>query len=705
MVRAAGRLPILFLWHHHQPYYRMPDAELPRLPWVRLHSVRGYADMLAAVRASSARMTFNFTPILLEQLEFAAQHRPADEFERVSCLSPADMSEAERRFVLRHFFSIHWPHRIRNHGRYAELLARRGEHGTEDQLRSAMEEYATHDYLDLMALFNLNWIGFSGDNDGQIRELRSKQRGYDAQDIAAILSYHHRVLDLVIAGYREQMAGGQIEISTSPYAHPILPLLCDSDIAGIDIPRHRLPKPGFGYPEDAKRQLRRGAETYRRVWGADPRGLWPSEGSVSDAALELARSYGFAWAATDDGILSRSEVTRQAGRAAHTSYEWQGEHGTLRLYFRDHGLSDAIGFRYAPMPAAQAVGEFIGSLLNIERDTRHDPHRCVCVALDGENPWESFADGGREFMTTLFNQIQDHERLTTMLIGAHAEQAAGGQVRTVHPGSWIDSNFRIWIGDSQKNAAWSELLRVRRMLDELTLDERVGAECQDWLLRAEGSDWLWWFGEPFSSLYDADFDELFRAFLKQIYVLAGVKAPSSLDAAIKRPARVERRFQPVFEIEPTIDGKVTSFYEWVGACHIPAAQYGSVMGRSEGAIRDIYYGFDGRRVFIRIDPHPGVVRNLSGELIVRVVADREAELVVPFSEPACERREDGIEICAGEVYELALDYACVALERGGDCQIMIEVLDGGTVIERHPPAGGFRFVLPTIEAVASNWLI
>jgi alpha-amylase/alpha-mannosidase (GH57 family) len=706
MVTAHGdRLPVLFLWHHHQPFYRAPGAERPKLPWVRLHAARGYLDMMAVTRDSGCAMTFNFSPSLLHQLREAAESEICDEFERVSLLPAHEWREEEKRFVLRHFFSIHWAVHVKGHPRYEALLAKRGDMSADPHFRSALVDYTAQDFTDLVALFNLTWIGFTGRHDSQIADLVKKVRDYSADDIRAILAFHHRALRDVLSGYRALRERGQIEISVSPYSHAILPLLCDTSVAAPDIPRQRLPRPEYRRPDDAERQIKLALDAHRETWGETPSGLWPSEGSVSEEVLNLAAGSGFRWAVTDQGILERSERTRTETPPHFLSYHWKSGKADLRIYFRDHALSDAIGFRYAGMNGKNAAADFTGHLERISDSTKGVGGRCVVVALDGENPWESYADGGENFLTSLLNTVRKHPKLATQTFSDHLKSGSRERISGLHAGSWIDSNFRVWIGDPEKNQAWTELGRARHMLDELSAGDPRRDECWKWLLKAQCSDWFWWYGEPFNSMYESEFDELFRGYLKALYSTAGREPPPALDVPISLPPRPERRLQPTFPMSPTIDGRDTFFYEWIGACHVDPRQWGTAMGRTEHIIRRLYYGFGADEVFLRFDPADTLHPQSATVLRLHVLGDQQTTLEIPLGHSQAIQEREGIRWAFQDIIEVAVRRDHIELPRGGECQFWLELTDGSMVLEKIPPAGALRFVVPTVEMVAANWIV
>jgi alpha-amylase/alpha-mannosidase (GH57 family) len=705
VVTKGDRLPVLFLWHHHQPFYQAPNSMRPLLPWIRLHAVRGYQDMLTAAAESEACVTFNFSPSLLEQLEWAAAQEICDEFERVSLVPAADLSEDDKKFLFAHFFSINWAVHVKPHARYAELLAKRGETLKPETLRRALVNFAAQDYCDLKVLFHLTWIGFAGRRDPLIAGLLRKGRGYSENDARDVLQFHHRLLNGIIASYRQLLEKGQIEISTSPFSHAILPLLCDSGVAAPDIPHLHLPRPDYRHPQDVEHQLKSAIRTHQRVWGVVPQGLWPAEGSVSDDVLAIAADTGFRWAVTDQGILERSERSTSGSTSHFRSYGWKaGEYG-LRLFFRDHALSDAIGFRYAFMQPSDAVSDFVSHLERIEENTRAKTESCVVIALDGENPWESYPDGGEGFLTGIYTALRKHPRLCLSTFSEQMHMGVREHVHAVHPGSWIDANFRIWIGEPTKNQAWRELSRAREVLDEMNAGDPRRAACQHWLMRAQASDWFWWYGEPFSSDYKQHFDELFRAYLRAAYAAADRQPPPSLDVPISVPVRAERRVQPVFPIVPVINGRESSFYEWMGACRIDPRQYGTVMGRTEHSLRALYYGFGVQELFFRFDPASTLHPHADTRLTLHILGQQQVTVNVSLSENQVHEESEGYRLAYETCIELAVSFDRLSLTRGGECQFWMEICANGNLLEKLPPEGAYHFVVPTDEAMAANWVV
>ncbi|MBM3324992.1 MAG: glycoside hydrolase, partial [Calditrichaeota bacterium] len=320
---VSGPLPVLFLWHHHQPAYGLPNSGHAAMPWVRLHAARGYTDMAAICESEAAHVTFNFTPVLLEQIAQQVEAPVADDFERVSRIPPRELTEEERCFILEHFFSVNWETLVRPMPRYAELLSRRGEKVDAVELSQKARRFSDKDILDLTVLFHLAWIGFAGRKLPEIRQLLKKGRDFTEDEREVVLKIHRQLLQAVIPTYRRLWEKDLFELCTSPFAHPILPLLCDSGIASTDLPKAVLPTVPFKYPEDAQGQLEWAKKSFQEHFGKLPAGIWPSEGSLSEQALALISAAGFQWTATDEENLYRSRLETGRASDAFSSFRYR----------------------------------------------------------------------------------------------------------------------------------------------------------------------------------------------------------------------------------------------------------------------------------------------------------------------------------------------------------------------------------------------
>lgn len=713
-------LPILFLWHHHQPCYRMPGSDCALLPWVRLHAARGYTDMAAACEHEGAHVTFNFTPVLLEQIDEQAKAPVADEFERVSRIPVGDLTEDERCFILEYFFSANWETLVYPIPRYAELLTLRGEETESTEIREKAGQFSDGDLRDLTVLFHLVWMGFTARKLPEIRGLFKKGRDFTDEDREIVLGVHRQLLQAVIPTYRRLWDSGLIELSTSPFAHPILPLLCDSRVASVELPEATLPQTPFCYPEDAKGQLNWARKVFKKHFGKLPIGLWPSEGSISEEALMLIGAEGFRWAASDEENLYRSQIEGRHPDDAFEPFKFQKNGQEIKLFFRDKKLSDAIGFQYARNPTEDSIKDFHSILLNIEETTQDRPNRCAVIILDGENPWEYFPDGGEAFLHGLYAKLNSDSKLFLSTFSEHLENVENpNAISGIHSGSWIDANFRIWIGDCEKNRAWDLLRNMRKRLAELSRASLENDEVRRALYFAEGSDWFWWFGEPFHSSFDSDFDQLFRGFLRQAFEAAGLESPSILDTPIAQAALLEASRQPTFEMTPTLDGRVTSFYEWVGAISLDTREFGATMGQTERVIQKIHYGFDLSAFHLRIDFTDGSWqdRDIPFQIKVELFGDTSTffawSLVKGCDQvPVSVVRELGgaaarlshARCAANDIVEISIPLREADLKPGSECSFAVMILEDDFLRERIPREGILRFEIFSPQELAAHWM-
>src|SRR5581483_3891709 len=378
--------------------------------------------------------------------------------------------------------------------------------------------------------------------------------------------------------------------------------ICDSDIAGVAHPNVPLP-PRFRYPGDARHQLKMAREYVAKNFGAAPVGLWPSEGSVCDEALSIAAELGFEWAATDSGVLNRTLARSVGVDGLYRPYQWRKQNQKLHMIFRDHYMSDLIGFVYSKMDAGAAAEDFLtrirencAGILASGRDA------LVPIILDGENAWEYYYLNGRPFLRALYRKISDDPRLKAVTVSEGLKLMQPEPLDHIFPGSWINANFDVWIGAEEDNQAWTQLLRARQTFDETTgVPEDRRALAFEELLIAEGSDWCWWYGPEHHSDNRAEFDELYRQHLANVYTALQLQPPEELSRPILKLESLDLNDPPVSSIHPVIDGDVTSYFEWMGAGHYRPDQRSGAMHGGHSQVRDIYYGTDGETFYLRLD--------------------------------------------------------------------------------------------------------
>jgi alpha-amylase/alpha-mannosidase (GH57 family) len=611
---------LCFLWHMHQPFYKDLISGEYHLPWTRLHALKDYYGMVRILEEfPEVRQTFNLVPSMVVQMDEYARGVAIDPFLLVALKPAEDLTEAEQGFLLQHSFHAD-PHRlIYRYPRYGELYdAWLASNRNVERGRRAFGPQA---FRDLQVLSQVAWFDEEFlEHDPEVRALVAKGRDFSLEDQALAGWKQRKILELVLPEYRRLAATGQIEISTTPYYHPILPLLCDSDIAAVSHPGVTLPR-RFRYPGDAGIQLKMARDFFSTGFGPPPRGLWPSEGSVSDEAFSIAADTGFAWAASDSGVLERTLGHAPNIAELYRPYLWRQGGRSLRVIFRDHFLSDLIGFVYSRMDGAQAADDFLFrirqncySILASGRDA------LVPIILDGENAWEYYDRNGRPFLRELYRRIPLELNLKAITVSEAMALIEAEPLDHIFPGSWIGANFDVWIGAEEDNIAWEYLLRARQTYDravEVSEDQRKLA--YEELLIAEGSDWCWWYGPEHSSDLRAEFDTLYRNHLANVYRALNLPPPEELSRPILKNVPAEFRAEPTARIHPTIDGKVTSYFEWLGAgVYRLDGKSGSMHGK-RSPVREVQYGVDGERLYLRIDFHELKEETLGGvEVRLRV---------------------------------------------------------------------------------------
>lgn len=557
--RVGARIHLALLWHQHQPAYARVSRRSLRgsyaAPWVRLHALRDYYSMASLIADhEGVRATINLSPILIEQLDDYGRGATDEALELT--LVPAErLTTEQRERVLATFFDADWHTQIFSHERYAELFRQ----------RAAGEPFDSQDLRDLQAWFSLAW--FSPElRESDVKRFVEKGRGFTDADLDDIVGIQLEVVQQVVPLHRALQQMGVLEVTATPYAHPILPILIDSDAATIDLPGATRP-PRFAHPEDADAQIARAVNLYTRAFGRAPRGMWPAEGAVSQSSIAPYATHGIAWIASDRGVLARSgEHGYDVDQPDVQCRPYRAEDGdhSVALFFRDTALSDAIGFRYASWPDQEAAArDFVARIDRLADRLEGDERRVVTVALDGENAWGAYPGEGRLFLRALYRELAASATIETTtpsaflgldVDGAEASNALRrlARVHELFTGSWIDEmgsasgvDLGTWIGEPEENRAIT-LLGLTR--DGLRL-EGLPELALEALMRAEGSDWLWWYGSDQDSGHDDVFDDLFRAHLADVHQALGRDVPPELERSIVARAVTWRFTAPVREID------------------------------------------------------------------------------------------------------------------------------------------------------------
>ena len=608
---------VAFLWHQHQPFYKDLVTGEYRLPWVRMHALKDYYGMVKLLdEFPHVHQTINLVPSLIWQIQDYVSGKASDPFLKVAAKPAVELTEDERRFGLAYLFQANAVHMIGRYPRYNELWQRYEASGNNPQ--KALEIFHTQDFADLQVLSQLAWFDEFFLAQPEVAELVKKGCGYTRQDQETMLKWQREILAGVLPAHAEAAQRGSVELSTSPYYHPILPLVCDTNMGAVSTSGLPLPQSRYRHPEDAREQLKRGLDLHQEFFGIRPAGVWPSEGSVSEEAVSIAAELGVKWMATDEGVLGRTIGTHferptegrlkaEQAQKLYTPYLYSKGHTEMRMVFRDHTLSDLIGFVYSGMPAKQAAEHFIRSIKESAKPVLEKGRDAfVPIILDGENAWEFYPESGREFLRRVYDGLEHEKSLqaVTMSEAMEAHRDAP-RLEALVPGSWINANFNVWIGAPEDNKAWDYLSDAREFYARVApkADPEKAKLAFEEVLIAEGSDWNWWYGPEHHSANDRDFDDLYRKHLSNVYQLLGGDVPLYLAQPIAA-AHARPNFAPqTAYIHPRIGTGMLRYFDWLGAAMYNADRHSGSMHGKQFLLDAVYAGIDEHDLYGRLDFH------------------------------------------------------------------------------------------------------
>jgi alpha-amylase/alpha-mannosidase (GH57 family) len=616
----AYPLHVAFIWHQHQPLYKSRQARADasgqyRLPWVRLHGVKDYLDLILILeKYPQLHQTVNLVPSLILQLEDYVKGEAIDPYLALTVTPTEQLTLSQKHFILEHFFDANHHTLIAPHRRYAELYEQRHDKG-----RSwCLANWSLQDFSDLLAWHNLAWIDPLFHDDPEIADWLEREENFTLSDRQRLIAKHRQIIRRILPQHRLMQETGQLEIITSPYTHPILPLLADSEAGRVAVPNLTLPRQYFQYPEDIPRHLKKAWDMYVDRFDRSPSGLWPSEQSVSPTILPHVAKQGFQWLCSDEGVLGWSlghyfhrdeKGNISEPELLYRPYRLHTSEGDLAIVFRDHRLSDLIGFSYSGINAQEAVKDLLGHLEAIATQLQADAESetldrpwLVTIALDGENCWEHYYQDGLPFLETLYSQLSEREDIQLVTVSEYLEKyppTTTIKSEQLHSGSWIDANFTTWIGDPAKNKAWDYLCLARQTLahhPEAT--EENNPEAWEALYAAEGSDWFWWFGYGHSSNQDAIFDQLFREHLIALYKALNEPIPTYLLEPLEDHGSKHTN-RPESFIHPIIDG-FGDEQDWEKAGRIEIGGASGTMHQAS-LVQRIFFGWDHLNFYLRFD--------------------------------------------------------------------------------------------------------
>lgn len=545
---ATRKLHLVLCWHMHQPDYRNALTGRFELPWTYLHATKDYTDMAWHLEQHPGMScVVNFVPSLVEQLEDYTR-----QFETGVVLDPLlalliretleGLGEAERQDAMTSCFRCNYskmiepfPSYLRLYQTYTRLQ--------EDSL--ALTGYLSSQFLgDLLVWYHLAWIGESvRRSDPLVQRLMAQGNGYTNEDRTALFHCIGSLVAGLLPRFRALQERGQVELSATPHHHPIIPLMLDFASAREALPAIDLPQ-ATTYPggrERAHAQVESGMAQHVRYFGRSPLGLWPAEGSVSAAALDVMVASGCRWVATGENVLanslSRTGALPERPEYLYRPYRYATPHGSLLCYFRDDALSDRIGFEYAKWHSRDAVADFMQNLERLHEASDPSRDMVVTVVLDGENAWEYYPYNGFYFLSSLYEALSDHPFIVPDTFSGCSARLLEKQeeppvLETLVAGSWVYGTFSTWIGNPEKNAAWDILVEAKKTYDEAVASGQLNAaeyrQATRQLSICEGSDWFWWFGDYNAAESVRSFDRLYRLNIANLYHLLKRSVPSEV---------------------------------------------------------------------------------------------------------------------------------------------------------------------------------
>jgi len=607
MISQTKKLSIAFYWHMHQPVYQLTPQGDYIMPWVRLHAVKDYLDMMMWVeKFDNLKLNFNYVPVLLDSL-IDYENGAHDIHSRITVTPVEQLSHEDKIFIINNFFDANYQTMILQNEQYHNLYKKY------QQNIESTDIFTEQEYSDLMALFNLAWIDPSFKNsDERLNRLVQKGKDYTLEDRIEIIEIQREIIRQIIPKLKKLVAENKIEVSTSPYYHPILPILIDyKAIRKDNSDTDELSE--LNTEEDAKIQTKMALDRIEKLIGKRPKGIWASEQCVSPDTLEMLSDLGVEWSISDEGNLARSidfefvhDFKGYLEDPYHLlkTYSYKTQNSDIKMIFRESTIYNLVSFEYAnhnPVATANDLYDRIkvmqGKILSSP-----DQDHLLTIAMDGENCWENYIDDGNTFLQTLYELISKDESLETVLISDYIEKTKEHKrLDKVATGASFNRGYKLWIDEPVKDIAWKYLKRARQ--DFISFSKREPnhpnlIDAQRELFICEGSDWFWWYGEPNSSGRDNIFDFLYRTHLKNIYRTLELEYPKYLDEPLTSVSPARPSNYPKALISPEVNGKSTTDDDsWLNAGCIDIPD-GPVLRESK-LFDKICFGNDSENFYLR----------------------------------------------------------------------------------------------------------
>lgn len=648
------------------------------------------------------KVTFNFTPSLLEQINDYVEHNASDYYLELSNKSPIELSQEDKLFILNNFFSLNQERVINKNSHYLYLQQKK--ESLKDRLNNLTESFSEQEYLDLQVLFNLYWLPPDYlSNDPQLAKLLKKKSRFTEQDKETVLNKQKEIIKKTLPMYKALVKNNQIEIITSPYYHPIMPLMIDTNLAKKcqDTP---LPEIPFRATKDLEEQLVVGKKYAEESFNCSIFGLWPSEGAVSQEIVPLVIKSGFNWMASDEAILYKSKKIEHRNDL-YRPYFLENEEKRLHIFFRDRIISDLIGFTYSGIDSTIAVKEFIKRANFIRQSANED--LILSVILDGENAWDSYENSGFPFLSNLYRSLINEEGLELCTFSEAINKVESQKLNGLASGSWVGGDFRLWIGKNEDNTSYDYLRQVRNDYLELSPTEKEKAKKS--LFAAEGSDWNWWYGDEDNRDTLRNFDYIYRTHLMNVYKLTNTKIPEYLKQPIIEEDCTPCNLEPQGMINPTIDGVTSNYFEWYNASYFKPEIGGGVIALSN-FIDKLYFGFDNQNVYFLLKPSENsehineyiIELNLKGfkgsSEILSLTFKKTYNQVLGWS-----AKNIPLTFQYDKVLEISFPFKDAGFIMGESLLLHINILIEEKLVSRIPKTGHLSFTLPDEHYSQKNW--
>jgi alpha-amylase/alpha-mannosidase (GH57 family) len=751
------------VWHQHQPSYLDPVEDQLQGPWVRKHATKDYFDMTAELlNHANVHFNVNLTSSLLSQLHMYVDrlgpyvNTTANTVDESGFLAAwADKTDPWVDLLLEdtpepgsataeqlgRFYADVWSCRS-----IAEpLLAFFPDYEALVESLSATPAPTQLDLMYLKIYFEIGWMDpdflngsvtlydnvvidlsdvMNKDGDGfyTLDAYYTSGAANDAERLSRgeelanrLVAENYKIAKGVVELHKQLIAAGSLDVLTTPFFHPILPLLHDTDLAAEGQPSDPLPSPAFSWPNDAHRQVAMAVDFYARTFGAAPRGMWPSEGAVAEEIIDTFESNGIEWIATDVGVLEKGlgdgtdhlkpykiDVDTVAGDGGDTDDE-------LMIVFRDTELSDKVGFHYQGGTGEENAEDFIQEIL--DKAPRYgEAARLLTVILDGENAWEWYAldHDAKEFLDLAYQGLTAAYATGEIITVTGSEYIDGNAARGVpahpvssmteyedlFPASWIFGSLNTWIGEAEENLAWTYLSRARNDFESAgaptlanLLDAPSDATELAWwnatrsLFAAEGSDWFWWYGTDQTAAGgdDTPFDNIFRAQLTAMYRFVNEALTLAGEPTIDVPA-----FPPVIQPAPvaltdpfsltlpTLDGVLDpDDSEWVPPAGIRWDNDSGVDLDPDDDIRRIFFGYEeitapsaDQIIYLALEFNEDLEAKLSSNYRVAIYANHQHVATTGTDDPVNTTTEEGVAVsfrADGAARQILLDFSGSAI--------------------------------------------